>query len=265
MKTRTRTILTVAAVITLLVAAGDLAATQKTYHFGVSGQRTNITFESHTDFEVILGSTNALSGMAQADFDSGEATVKLEVPVASLRTGIDLRDQHLRSPMWLNADQHPTISFVSKKARRLDNDRWEVTGDFTLHGVTRTLKTVVSVREIPGDLAKKAGLEAGEWVRVSAPFEVDLSEFGVQIPDMAAAKVNDTWNIRVVAFASTVGGGAANPCNPCGGKSAKKAANPCNPCGGKSAKKATNPCNPCNPCGGKDKPHNPCNPCGGKK
>jgi len=217
--------------IVVLATAGSLAAVSKTYHFGVSEQRTNITFESKTDFEIILGSTNQIQGSAEADFASGKASVRLEVPVASLRTGIDLRDEHLRSPMWLDASKHPVISFTSEKARKLDGDRWEITGDFTMHGVTRTVKTVADVRAIPSDLAKKAGLEDGEWVRVSVPFEVKLSDFGVKIPDMAAAKVNDVWTVRVVAFASNMGGGAANPCNPCGGKA--KAANPCNPCGGK--------------------------------
>jgi polyisoprenoid-binding protein YceI len=237
-----RIILCATAAMAMLIAAGDLSAAQKTFHFGISDQRTNITFESRTDFEIILGSTNSLSGSAMADLDAGMAKVNLEVPVASLRTGIDLRDEHLRSPMWLDAKTHPTITFSSNTARKVGNNQWEVTGNFSLHGVTRKLKTVVSVTKIPSDLAKKAGLEAGDWIKVSVPFDVKLSDYGVDIPGMAAAKVNDSWTVRVVAFASTVGSRAGNPCNPCGGK---KAANPCNPCGGKKA------ANPCNPCGGK--------------
>jgi hypothetical protein len=81
-------------------------------------------------------------------------------------------------------------------------------------------------------------------------------------------------------------GGAANPCNPCGGQASASQANPCNPCAAKSASAPqTNPCNPCaaknanqtsapqtnpcNPCAvknanqtsGESKPPNPCNPC----
>jgi hypothetical protein len=54
-------------------------------------------------------------------------------------------------------------------------------------------------------------------------------------------------------------GGAANPCNPCGGQASASQANPCNPCAGKSPSAPQN--NPCNPCAAKRA--NPCNPCGG--
>ena len=84
-------------------------------------------------------------------------------------------------------------------------------------------------------MAQKAGLEPGEWIRVTAPFKIKLSDFGVKIPEMAAAKVNDTWQLNIQAYASTMSPKMAmnpcNPCNPCGGKAAKKASNPTNPCG----------------------------------
>jgi hypothetical protein len=65
-------------------------------------------------------------------------------------------------------------------------------------------------------------------------------------------------------------GGAANPCNPCGGQAGAPQANPCNPCAGKSP--STQQSNPCNPCAAKNanqtsaqsKPPNPCNPCAAK-
>ena len=197
--------------------SGFARASEQTYYFGLSGQRTNITFESETDFETVLGSSNELRGSAVADFESGEARIELEVPVASLRTGIDLRDEHLRSPMWLDAEKYGTISFVSERAKKVGRNRWRVEGTFTFHGVSRQITTVVDVREIPSDLAAKAGLENGEWIRITVPFEIKLSDFGVKIPDMAAAKVNDTWKVRVQAYASTVGSPKAMSAgNPCG-------------------------------------------------
>ncbi len=55
--------------LALLVATTPAFA--ETYHFGVSDQRSNIAFESHTDFEVILGATNKLSGATTIDMDKG--------------------------------------------------------------------------------------------------------------------------------------------------------------------------------------------------
>jgi polyisoprenoid-binding protein YceI len=228
-------------------------------------QRSYITFESEADVETIHGTSNELKGTVRADLKGEKAQVKLEVPVASLNTGIDLRDQHLKSSMWLDAEKHPNITFTSKKIEKAGKNEWKIRGAFTMHGVTKNLDVRADVREISRKLAEKSGLGKGEWVKVSVPFKVKLSEFGVRVPKKLAARVNDTWDVRVVAFASTIAGkkgvAAMNPCNPCGGKKAAKAMNPCNPCDGK---KATSAMNPCNPCGGKkaSKAMNPCNPCG---
>ena len=123
-------------VVALLLALPSVAAE---YKFGVSSQRTNITFQSETDFETILGSSNKMSGVAHADFQEGTADVKLSVPVESLRTGIDLRDEHLRSPMWLDAGTHPAISFESTSAKQAGKGKWKIKGNFTMHGVTREI------------------------------------------------------------------------------------------------------------------------------
>ncbi len=203
MKTRKTAILII--VMLLFVSIGSVFAAETTYHFGASPQNTNVTFESETDFETILGSTREIKGQAVVDLEAGLASTTIEVPVESLRTGIELRDKHLRSGMWLDAAKYPTISFVSTAARKIDDTKWEVTGTFSMHGKSRELTTVVDVRPIPEEVAKNAGLGKGAWIRIVAPFEVKLSDFGVVIPKKPAQRVNDTWKIRVQAFASTAG------------------------------------------------------------
>ena len=229
--------MSIPAVLAVALVAGvamPAVADSTTYEFGVSDQRTNITFQSETDFEIVLGSSRKLMGTVVADFDSGQAKVNLTVPVASLNTGIDMRDEHLRSPMWLDASKHPEISFVSTSAKKVSRNRWKVRGIFTMHGVSREITTTVDVRQIPATAAQTAGMEPGEWIRVTVPFQVKLSDFGLQIPEMAAAKVDDLWEVNVQAFARSGGSSATmamNPCNPCSGKAARKASNPTNPCG----------------------------------
>ncbi len=192
--------------VTLMVASTVGAqAADTTYRFGSAPQRTTITFESQTDFETVLGSTSQIAGSITADADRGAGSVSIEVPVASLDTGIAMRNDHLRSPMWLDAEKFPTIQFKSVSARKLAGTKWQIRGMFTMHGVSKELSVDVDVRLIPAASAKAAGLEDGEWVRVTAPFTVHLSDFGVKVPEMAAAKVSDTWTVKVVAFANTRG------------------------------------------------------------
>lgn len=195
--------LAVLALIAVLAVPSPTQAEDRVYYFGVSDQRTNVTFESSTDFEQILGSTNKLTGKIIADFEKGSGSVKVAVPVSSMKTGIELRDDHMRSPGWLDAGSYPEISFVSDNVKRLSGNSWEAQGKFTMHGVSQDFRATVNVKEIPAALAEKAGLEGGEWLKISTSFEVKLSDFGVDIPGMAAAKVNDTWKVSVQAFAST--------------------------------------------------------------
>ena len=108
--------------------------------------------------------------------------------------------------MWLDAKKYPTISFSSTAARKIDDTHWEVSGEFSMHGESHELSTIVEVRLIPASVAKQAGLGKGDWIRITAPFEVQLSDFGVEIPKKPAQRVNDTWKIQIRAFASTNAG-----------------------------------------------------------
>ena len=85
-----------------LLPASARAATE-TFHFGLEPRYTNILFESKTDLEDILGHTNQISGDLTFDETKGIGAVVVEIPVASLRTGIKLRDRHLKNKWWLNA------------------------------------------------------------------------------------------------------------------------------------------------------------------
>jgi polyisoprenoid-binding protein YceI len=206
MKSRKLEILVLVSLVGMFASMASAVAEETTYHFGTSPKNTNVTFESETDFETILGSTRDIRGTSVVDFDGGTAQTTIEIPVESLRTGIDLRDEHLRSGMWLDAKKYPTISFVSTGARKVDDTHWEVNGTFSMHGESHELSTTVEVRPIPGSVAKQAGLGKGDWIRITAPFEVKLSDFGVTIPKKPAQRVNDTWKVKIQAFASTSAG-----------------------------------------------------------
>jgi polyisoprenoid-binding protein YceI len=193
-----------AALAGMLAAAGAFAA-ERTFTVGADESNTNITFESEADFETILGHTNAAQGSVVADLEGGTGRVEVRVPVASLDTGIELRNRHLQSGDWLDAKRNPEIAFVSRTARRVEGNTWEIDGEFTLHGVTRPLTVRAEVRPIPAEAAKAAGLGKGDWLRVSAPIEVALSDFGVEVPEKVAGRVSDLWKVRLNLFVSAKG------------------------------------------------------------
>lgn len=183
-----------------LLTAGVASAAERAFAVGGEDKNSNITFESETDFETILGHTNTASGQVIADLEAGTASVDVRVPVATLDTGIELRNKHLQSSDWLDAKKNPDLRFVSRSAHKLDDGSWEIAGDFSLHGVTKPLTIRAQVKPIPAEAAKAAGLGKGDWLRVSTPFEVKLSDFGIEVPGKVAGRVSDVWKVKLNLF-----------------------------------------------------------------
>lgn len=172
---------------------------QKTYYFGTNPKHTNITFTSETILENILGSVNVIEGSV---VENGEkSTVSLRVPVSKMKTGIDLRDEHLRSAQWLNAEKNPYIQFESTNVQSLGGDHWEVQGKFTMNGVTNPITLTAQVTPLTSD--KTSALGPGEWIRVKTEFKVKLSDHNVKIAKSAEGKVNDEWQVKVTLYGTT--------------------------------------------------------------
>ena len=178
-----------------------------TYHFGVSPSRTNILFESETSLETIHGITHTMSGTAVLDAEKGTGSVEFKVPVKKMETGIPMRDEHLRSEDWLHEAKYPDISFkAALKRSKVDEaskkETWGYDGEITIHGVTKALKGDATVQPIPADLGKKLG--EGTWIKVKTDFQITIKEFGIEVPEVAAAKVSPTWDVKIDIFGTTV-------------------------------------------------------------
>lgn len=189
-----------AASIALLVFAFTSNSVQASeYTFDVESKFVNVTFESKMDVEDILGTTHSISG--SASFDGKSGSFELSVPVKSLDTGIAMRDDHLRSEMWLDADKAPNIVFKGDRVVAKGKGKYEVSGKLSIRGIEKQATIEVSAKEIPAATAKKFGLGDVGALRIRAEFTVKLSDYGIVIPEMAAAKVSDVWTVNVSVFA----------------------------------------------------------------
>ncbi len=194
--------LTAATAVLVLASAAHGQDGMTTYYVGHHEKFVNISFESHADVETIIGATNKATGEVRLD-GKGGGTVTLTVPVASMRTGIELRNEHLRGKDWLDAEKHPNITFKSKKVEPVaEKPEWaDVTGDFTLHGVTKEMTLRVRWQPLPEQATRNARFPEGKWVKFSTEFEVKLSDHNVKVPDLT--KVSDTWKVKATVFACT--------------------------------------------------------------
>lgn len=191
------------AVAAVLAGSAALFAGDATYYVGHGDKFVNVQFQSDTDLETIVGTSNKATGEVHVDLEKGEGSVSLTVPVASLTTGIAMRDDHMRSENWLDAAKFPEITFKSTKVKiNKDKGTADVTGDFTMHGKTKEMTVTATWKAVPKEAAAKAKFPDGDWIKFAVEFEVKLSDFGVD-PAKGGGKVSDAWKVRLTLFGCT--------------------------------------------------------------
>lgn len=161
------------------------------------------SFDSDADFENFTGQTHKVSGSINFDPKSGKGGGRIVVDIASIDTGIALRNEHLRSDMWFNAGKHPQAVFEATSVKRKTGDKYEVVGKLTLHGVTKTIKTEATAKYIKESEATRKAMFKGDVVNVKTAFQIKLADFGVMIPGMAKGKVAETINVKLNVFGYT--------------------------------------------------------------
>ena len=92
--------------------------------------------------------------------------------IASINTSNDKRDAHLKSPDFFDVEKYPTLTFVSKKVKSLDDKKYDITGDLTIHGVTKSV--VVHAEYLGSDNAFGTNL-----VGFTASAKIDRRDFGL--------------------------------------------------------------------------------------
>jgi polyisoprenoid-binding protein YceI len=109
--------------------------------------------------------------------DLTKSSISVTLPLEGLDTGVAKLDEGLKSPDFLDAAKYPTITFKSTKVERIGENGLKITGELTVHGVTKpvTLDAKVNkigIFEIPGVIkAQAAGFDATTVIR--------RSDFGV--------------------------------------------------------------------------------------
>src|SRR5450432_515138 len=130
---------------------------------------------SHLDIGYVWGEFNGPTGtIAIDDSDAAKSSVQVEVKSDSLFTNAAGRDKHLKGPDFFDAKQFPTISFKSTSVKKTADNTYEVTGDFTLHGVTKPL-TVTLTKLGEGDKGAPMGYRGG----FETNFSIKRSDFGM--------------------------------------------------------------------------------------
>ena len=183
-----------------LVLAGLLGA-------AVSVQAAPVTYKLDPGHTMVLFSWNHFGySNPTADLGLGEGTlvfdeqhpanssVEVTLPLARLDTHVPALDEHLKKPDFLNADQYPVVTFKSTEVQPLGGNKFKVTGNLTVHGVTRPVVLDATLNKVgPHPMTKAPS------IGFDATASIKRSDFGVgaYVPN-----VSDELTIRITTEGS---------------------------------------------------------------
>ena len=132
--------------LALLLSLAPTLALAATSTWNVDASHSQVGFAvKHLVISNVRGEFGAYQGKLVLDeSDVTKSTVEATIDVSSISTKVADRDAHLKSADFFDAAKYPTITFKSKKVAKAGKDELKVTGDLTLHGVTKPVVLDVS-------------------------------------------------------------------------------------------------------------------------
>jgi polyisoprenoid-binding protein YceI len=121
----------------------------------------------------VHGTFGQVSGQIMTDQDPSRSAATATIDVASVSTGNQMRDDHLRSSDFFDAERHPVMTFASTELRQADSC-WVMSGELTIRDVTRRVELEV---EFLG--TDPTGLQGEPRIGFSARTAISRSDFGI--------------------------------------------------------------------------------------
>ena len=186
--------LTIAAVA-LLAAATTLHADSRTYTITKGGNNV-AEFHAEDTYDSFDGKTSDVNGTIVADpANPSASSVLVNINVDSLDTGVGMRNNEMRA-RYLETKKFGTATFksvsVAGPASIAPNQPADlnVTGDLTLHGVTKRMTIPVRVVLIPDGR-----------IHATTNFKIHMPDFGISVPHNVLVTVNDEVPVRLDVWA----------------------------------------------------------------
>jgi len=143
------------------------------------------TFKLDAPLESVNGSANGISGAVVFDPENPAATTgKIIVSTESMTVPNPLQKEHLHSANWLDVATYPEITFDAKSLANVKTDgnttTADVTGTFTLHGVSKEVTAPVKFTYLKDKLGARVPNMKGDLLVIRANFAINREDFNIQ-------------------------------------------------------------------------------------
>ncbi len=163
-----------------------------------AGEENTLVFYSKAPMESFEGKTDRIEGSVNADLaDLGSGVeVEVRVDMASLDTGISLRNRHMREN-HLETGEFPEAVFRAQRVLKAPTEalvpggsaEFVLAGSMTLHGVSREIEAPVKVS--CGESGGRIHLD------ISSEFPIVLSDYDIKRPKFLVLKLNETQDVKI--------------------------------------------------------------------
>lgn len=161
-------------VFAALALAANAAAQSATWQIDPNHSAAQFAVR-HMGISTVRGAFSKVSGTAKYDpSDPSKTTLEATIDANSIDTRVEARDKDLRSPHFLDVEKYPTITFHSKQVKAAGSGKLQITGDLTLHGVTREV-----VLDVDGPSAAIKDPRGMQHIGAEATTKINRNDFGV--------------------------------------------------------------------------------------
>jgi polyisoprenoid-binding protein YceI len=187
--------------LALVTLAAMAFAAPQTFDFKDPKGINNAGFKLDAPLESINGSASGISGAVVFDPSNPGATKgKIIVATSTLVVPNPMQRQHMLSDKWLDAAKFPEISFEASAIKNVqttgDNTTANVTGTFTLKGVSKEITVPVKLTYLKNKLGQRVPNQQGDLLVIRSNFTIKRSDFNI-MPGQFEDKVSETIDITL--------------------------------------------------------------------
>ena len=180
--------------VTMLAIAASAAAQAGSWK--IDPNHTSAQFSvRHLGVSTVRGAFMKVSGSATYDSsDASKISLEATIDANSVDTRVEMRDNDLRSPNFLDVQKYPTITFHSKQVKVAAPGKVQIVGDLTIHGVTKEVSL-----DVDGPSAPIKDPWGNQRVGASASTKISRKDFGVNgLPAVVGDEVTITIDAELI-------------------------------------------------------------------